>query len=100
MENFLDKNLEKKENRLMNKKILIIVASSAAVLLLVGLGVYFRNKTNVEPVKESTAEEMLIEGAAKGTLPSLETNPLESKPDLNPADKANPFKDIKTNPFE
>lgn len=85
----------------MNKKILTIVAAAAVVLLLVGLGVYFRNKSkNVEPAQEPTAEEMLIEGAAKGTLPSLETNPLESKPDLNPADKANPFKDIKTNPFE
>ncbi len=41
----------------------------------------------------------ITDSATKGVLPSLQTNPLEDKPDINPADKANPFKDIKTNPF-
>ena len=44
--------------------------------------------------------KMTGENAAKGVLPSIGVNPLESKPDINPADKANPFKDIKINPFE
>ena len=33
-------------------------------------------------------------------LPSVSTNPLDNKPDINPADQTNPFKNIKTNPFE
>jgi hypothetical protein len=28
------------------------------------------------------------------------SNPLEKKPDINPVSKTNPFKDMKTNPFE
>ena len=46
------------------------------------------------------AVEKITDSATKGVLPSLETNPLENKPDINPADQANPYKDIKTNPFE
>ena len=38
--------------------------------------------------------------APQNNLPSINNNPLENKPDLNPASKANPIKDIKTNPFE
>jgi len=34
-----------------------------------------------------------------GTLPSIQTNPLEDRPNINPADAANPIKNIKTNPF-
>lgn len=36
-----------------------------------------------------------------GELPAYGTdNPLEKKPDLNPAAKTNPFSNIKTNPFD
>lgn len=87
---------------IMNKKTLTIVVAVIVVLLLVGLGVYLNKSkpSGNQPAKESTPAETLIENATKGTLPSLETNPLENKPDLNPADKANPFTDIKTNPFK
>lgn len=44
--------------------------------------------------------EIITESATKGTLPSIQMNPLEEKPDLNPVDKTNPYKDIKTNPFK
>lgn len=40
--------------------------------------------------------------AVSGTLPSLnpETNILENVPEINPVDKANPFKDVYKNPFQ
>jgi predicted negative regulator of RcsB-dependent stress response len=41
-----------------------------------------------------------IESAVQGALPSITTNPLENKPSINPVEQVNPFKEIKTNPFE
>ena len=90
----------------MNKKALIIII---AVILIIALGVggYFywskKNKADtgakaLENIGEAT--EKITESAMKGVLPSLQTNPLENKPDINPANKANPYKNIKTNPFE
>ena len=90
----------------MPKKTIIIII---AVVLLIGLGVggYFywnnlkKSKTGVKALeKAGEATGKITESATKGVLPSIGTNPLESKPDVNPADKANPFKNIKTNPFE
>jgi len=89
-------------------KIIIIVV---AVVVLIGLGVGgYLIWNNLKTPKETpeakalkTAEETAVkitEEATKGVLPSLQTNPLENKPDVNPASKANPIKDIKTNPFE
>jgi Flp pilus assembly protein CpaB len=82
----------------MNKKILIIIAA----ILLIGLvvaGYIYWQKIKATPA-EQTAAEKITESATKGVLPSLGTNPLENQPDINPAGRANPFKDIKTNPFE
>lgn len=87
----------------MNKKTIIIVVAGVIVLLLLGLGVYLKKSkpaSNQASEEASSPADKLIESVTKGTLPSLETNPLENKPDLNPADKANPFTDIKTNPFK
>ena len=88
----------------MNKKKIIIIA---VVLLAIGFAVggffYWKSKTNAginALEKIGNTVDRITDSAAKGTLPSLQTNPLENKPDLNPADKANPYKDIKTNPFE
>ena len=92
----------------MSKKTIIVII---AVVLLIGLASYgyvylnSQKKSENAPVTsalknaEETVDE-ITEGATKGVLPSLETNPLEDKPDVNPASKANPIKDIKTNPFE
>ena len=70
---------------------------------VIGLSVwgyfYFKNKFVSAPESAEEAEK-ITEGATRGVLPSLETNPLENKPDINPADKANPIKNIKVNPFE
>lgn len=95
-----------------NKKIIFIFI---VVVLLVGLviGGYFiwnkrgktvpsETQTAVEKVEEAVEKisETVTENATKGALPSLGTNPLENKPEVNPIDKVNPFKDTKTNPFE
>ena len=86
----------------MNKKILI---SAIVVVLIIVLGAvgYLcwskKIKTNIFDSLGDMAGK-ITDSATKGVLPSLNTNPLGSKPDINPADKANPFKDIKINPFE
>ncbi len=86
------------------KQILILIA--AVLLISLGIAGYFYwQKTKAKPEEQvleqaSEAAEKITESVSQGVLPSLGTNPLESKPDVNPADKANPFKNIKTNPFE
>lgn len=54
--------------------------------------------TNISP-KTEAEEDAITNAATQGVLPEINTNPLEEKPDLNPADKANPFKNVETNPF-
>ncbi|MBI2630760.1 hypothetical protein HYW73_00895 [Candidatus Nomurabacteria bacterium] len=63
----------------MSKKITIGVLATVIVIL----GVYYYLSLKA---KEKTIGQ--------------ESAPAVTTPDLNPADKANPFKDIKTNPFE
>ena len=93
----------------MNKKTLIILIILIAIVLLAALGaggyIYWNKwkklKAGTEALeKAGEAAGKIIEGATKGLLPSVGVDPLENKPDINPADKANPFKNIKTNPFE
>lgn len=93
----------------VNKKTLIILIILIAVVLLIGLGIggyiYWNKWKKLQAGKEALekvgeAAEKIIDSASKGLLPSVGTNPLENKPDINPADKANPFENIKTNPFE
>lgn len=74
----------------INKKTLIII-----LVILIALGIVYLQWNK----KIKTEAEKIIENATKGALPSINTNPLENKPDINPADKANPFTNIKTNPF-
>ncbi len=90
----------------MNKKTLIIII---AVILILALGVggyFYWSKKAKENLGTKALEKIgevvgkLTEDATKGVLPSIQTNPFENKPDINPADKANPFKNIKINPFE
>lgn len=90
----------------MDKKTLIIIIAVAVVLLVVLIiaGFYWINlkksKAGLDALENaSNTAQDITNSATKGVLPSLQTNPLEDKPDINPADKANPFKDIKTNPF-
>lgn len=86
------------------KKLIIIIVA----VLLIGIGgfLYWNNLKKAKTAEDKALEgagkaaDIITEGATKGVLPSIETNPLNAKPDINPADKANPFKNIKINPFE
>ena len=87
----------------MSRKTIIIIII-AAMLIVSAIGVWFylahiKNK-NTPGTNAEDAINKIIDGAAKGVLPSLQTNPLGNKPDINPANRANPIKNIKTNPFE
>lgn len=92
----------------MNRKKLIILGILAAVLVVAAAGYWYyqyyqksHKVTETDAIQQAgNAAEDLSKQAAQGVLPSIGTNPLENKPDVNPADKANPFKNIKTNPFE
>jgi flagellar basal body-associated protein FliL len=93
---------------MLSKKLLFILIAAVLVIGL-GIGGYFywnyskksKAEAGVKALENAgSAAETITEKATEGALPSLGTNPIENKPDINPADKANPFKDIKTNPFE
>ena len=73
-----------------------LVLGAALVILIAG-GLWYWYNSRPEPIK--TAEDI---GEAV-TMPYLEvpSNPVQNKvPELNPIDRANPFKDIYKNPFE
>lgn len=73
------------------------MGSVLLILVLVIVGYfYWRNKT--QKLTTDVAGDVNV-----GVLPALETgaiNPLESAQSANPYDKANPFSEVKTNPFE
>ena len=90
----------------ISKKTIVIVAV-VSIVMAVGGYFYLTNLIKSKNAPETNsienagkAADKIIEGATKGVLPSLQTNPLENTPDINPAAKANPIKNIKTNPFE
>ncbi|OGF80267.1 hypothetical protein A2926_03845 [Candidatus Giovannonibacteria bacterium RIFCSPLOWO2_01_FULL_44_40] len=68
------------------------------ILVILGLALwYYYGRPKIEPVK--TAEDA-IEAISAPTL-DVKSNPIEGKvPELNPVDRANPFKDAYKNPFE
>lgn len=85
---------------------IIIVFALIGFLVVAGIASFFywnwAKKAKVLKALErsGSAAEKLIDDATKGVLPSINTNPLENKPDINPAGAANPIKDIKINPFD
>ena len=89
----------------MNKKIIILIILTAVLLIIAVLFGYLYQinlkGSSGEKTLENTANtaEEITNSATKGVLPSLETNPLENKPDINPADNSNPIKNVRTNPF-
>lgn len=89
----------------MNKKNLLLILLAVILTIIAGIaiiGIFYWNSSKPKEGTENSEEnQKIIEDATKGILPSIEnTNPLENKPDLNPVSKTNPYKDIKTNPFE
>lgn len=86
----------------MSKKVMLIIVTVILLIVLCVAGYFYwvsREKPVTEDFLENNIAEDITNSATQGVLPSLQANPLEDKPDVNPADKANPFKDIKTNPF-
>ena len=83
-----------------NKRTLLVVAISAIIAVGVAGWWYFAQKKEEpapEPIK--TSEDI----AEAVTAPELEvgSNPVQNKvPEVNPVDRANPFKDAYQNPFE
>ena len=89
----------------MKKSILTLIV----VVIVIGLviGGYFYWKKYIKVSLEIKAVEnagdsaqKITDSATQGILPEINANPLENKPEVNPVDKTNPFKDLKTNPFE
>lgn len=79
--------------------IIIVILIIAAISGYLVWELFFQ-KSAEEKVGDVTDKS--IEAATGGTLPTFDTqsNPLEEMPEINPVDKANPFKGITTNPFE
>lgn len=69
--------------------ILVIVIAVTGYLLM-------KPKTSPQTIGD------INQTVSQGVLPSLDgnTNPLKNKPDVNPAEASNPFRSIKTNPFQ
>jgi hypothetical protein len=84
------------------KKIILIIVIALVIVVLIVAGFFWYK--NYLKTKNFWANfggaDNLIDNVTKGTLPSINTNPLGSKPDINPVDNSNPIKNIKTNPFE
>jgi len=92
----------------MPKKSIYISIAVVSSVILIALG-YFgwvkwkEYKLSPEDKTLNNAGESadkITDSASKGVLPPIQVNPLDNQPDVNPADKANPFKNIKTNPFD
>lgn len=82
-----------------NKKIIIIV-SATALLFTVLIAWYIVRNISIKNSSSTSQDQSNVNQATKGALPSISTNPLEDKPNLNPAEQSNPIKEVKTNPFE
>ncbi len=80
-------------NLIMKKSYLIVATSVIVLLILLGASYWYlrSGKRDVKVATETPKEEVLL---------SVSTNPLDNKPNINPVDQTNPFKNIKTNPFE
>lgn len=81
-----------------NKKTLVLVLV-AIIIVAVAIGGYMYWKRSVAPVEQAPD---LTGGTVEEVLPELNTsaNPYENVSETNPVEKANPFTDVKTNPFE
>lgn len=86
----------------MKKKIILAIIILSVAGAAAGGYFYWNKKSSGASVLDKTSEaaDKINNSATQGVLPSLQTNPLENKPDLNPVDRVNPYKNIKTNPFE
>ena len=77
-----------------------IILGIVALIVIGGIGAWwYKSQKKVEPAPIKTSEDV-VEAV---TVPELEvgSNPVRNKvPEVNPVDRANPFKDAYKNPFE
>ena len=89
-------------------KVLLVIILTIIVLVVAG---YLAWRLSSEKTPEEALEKTLKSAATGGVLPEMSgtTNPLEEAnlpdvnpkvPETNPFDRTNPFKNLKTNPFE
>ncbi|GEM_PF-3449134 len=87
---------------MQKRNLLILIVVVIAVALIAGLWILNPFKKSSEKTIDDADKgaNTITEKASEGTLPDLNTNPLKNAPDTNPVSKTNPYRDIKTNPFE
>lgn len=89
----------------MGKNVTAILAG-VVVLGLIILGYFLWSKPKPVPLgvpageRAAESAQKALESVTNVTLPEIKPiNPLEKLPDINPVEKANPFKDLYKNPF-
>lgn len=88
----------------MSNKVLAAVLAVLVIALAVW-AYYFYGGTTTAPEKTTETEPFVPSEATtsvtENILPAIEaqSNPLQDVPDVNPAEKSNPFSNVKTNPF-
>lgn len=97
--------MEKNNARCYNKVVesqktnLVKLAAILIVLALLGLAFWYYSARKKAPEPIKTAEDV-VEAVTQPGL-NVPSNPLGGKvPEVNPVDRANPFKDAYRNPFE
>lgn len=90
----------------MKKPLYIVITVVLVVGLAVAVYFYWQGGKKLTPEETALksagdAAQALTEGISQGLLPAMDlnTNPLETAPDVNPVTKTNPLSGIKTNPF-
>lgn len=72
----------------MDRKSLIIAIS--IILVASAVGFWYWSQRKIEPLKEKGSVETAKEVSA--SVPEIQTNPGQKVPEINPIDRANPFK--------
>ena len=76
--------------------------AAAIVVIAAGVVIYWFVFRGVQPppAPQGTVPASVLP-AVQGTLPALApNNPLENLPEVSPTEQTNPFKNVRTNPFE
>ena len=81
-------------------KLPVLIAVIVLLILTVGYFLLFQKKNGQAPAPQKDASAIVPETPDVGSKIGELSNPLGDKlSDLNPVEKTNPFKDVKTNPF-